>query len=80
METPLDTCQAYQTKDLQFGPISVPVSYTHLPPDEVDGLILLGDYLYGDYPPANTLTVYGTLNQNVEGQIDYKMCIRDRAP
>ena len=40
------------------------------PPDEVDGLILLGDYLYGDYPPANTLTVYGTLNQNVEGQID----------
>ena len=23
METPLDTCQAYQTKDLQFGPISV---------------------------------------------------------
>ena len=28
-------------------------------PDEVDGLLLLGAYLYGDYPPADTLTVYG---------------------
>ena len=34
-------------------------------PDEVDGLILLGAYLYGDYPPADTLTVYGSLNQSV---------------
>ena len=25
-------------------------------PDEVDGLILLGAYLYGDYPPEDTLT------------------------
>ena len=36
-------------------------------PDEVDGLILLGAYIYGDYPPEKTLTVYGSLNQSVEG-------------
>ena len=40
-------------------------------PDEVDGLILLGAYLYGDYPPEKTLTVYGSLNQSVEDHIDY---------
>ena len=39
--------------------------------DEVDGLILLGAYLYGDYLPADTLTVYGSLNQSVEDKIDY---------
>ena len=38
---------------------------------EVDGLILLGAYLYGDYPPADTLTIYGSLNQSVEDKIDY---------
>lgn len=41
------------------------------PPDEVDGLILLGAYIYGDYPPEKTLTVYGSLNQSVEDHIDY---------
>lgn len=30
-------------------------------PDMVEGLILLGAYLYGDYPPENTLTIYGSL-------------------
>lgn len=40
-------------------------------PDAVDGLILLGAYLYGDYPPADTLTVYGSLNQSVEDKLDY---------
>ena len=40
-------------------------------PDEIDGLILLGAYLYGDYPPADTLTVYGSLNQSVEDKLDY---------
>ena len=40
-------------------------------PDEVDGLILLGAYLYGDYPPEDTLTIYGSLNQSVEDKIDY---------
>ena len=40
-------------------------------PDEIDGLILLGAYLYGDYPPADTRTVYGSLNQSVEDEIDY---------
>ena len=40
-------------------------------PDEVDGLILLGAYLYGDYPEEDTLTIYGSLNQSVEDNIDY---------
>ena len=40
-------------------------------PDQVDGLILLGAYLYGDYPPSDTLTIYGSLNQSVEDKIDY---------
>ena len=39
--------------------------------DEVDGLILLGAYPYGDYPVARTLTVYGSLNQSVEDKLDY---------
>lgn len=40
-------------------------------PEEIDGLILLGAYLYGDYPDEKTLTVYGSLNQSVEDHIDY---------
>ena len=40
-------------------------------PDDVDGLILLGAYLYGDYPPEDTLTIYGSLNQSVEDKIDH---------
>ena len=40
-------------------------------PDEVDGLILLGAYIYGDYPPEDTLTIYGSLNQSVEDHLDY---------
>lgn len=38
---------------------------------QVDGLILLGAYIYGDYPPEDTLTIYGSLNQSVEDQLDY---------
>ena len=40
-------------------------------PDQVEGLILLGAYIYGDYPDEKTLTVYGSLNQSVEDHIDY---------
>ena len=40
-------------------------------PDEVDGLILMGAYIYGDYPDEDTLTIYGSLNQSVEDHIDY---------
>ena len=39
--------------------------------DEIEGLILLGAYIYGDYPDEKTLTVYGSLNQSVEDHIDY---------
>lgn len=40
-------------------------------PQQVNGLILLGAYLYGDYPVEQTLTVYGSLNQSVEDKLDY---------
>lgn len=40
-------------------------------PDLVDGFILMGAYIYGDYPEENTLTIYGSLNQSVEDHIDY---------
>lgn len=40
-------------------------------PDQVEGLFLLGAYLYGDYPEEKTLTIYGSLNQSVEDHIDY---------
>lgn len=40
-------------------------------PNLVDGLILMGAYIYGDYPEENTLTIYGSLNQSVEDHIDY---------
>lgn len=40
-------------------------------PDQVDGLILMGAYIYGDYPDEKTLTVYGSLNQSVEDKINY---------
>ena len=35
-------------------------------PDQIDGLILMGAYIYGDYPAEKTLTIYGSLNQSVE--------------
>ena len=41
------------------------------PGAKVEGLILLGAYIYGDYPEENTLTVYGSLNQSVEDHLDY---------
>ncbi len=40
-------------------------------PDLVDGLILMGAYIYGDYPDEKALTIYGSLNQSVEDHIDY---------
>ncbi|NCB34218.1 MAG: alpha/beta fold hydrolase, partial [Erysipelotrichia bacterium] len=45
--------------------------YASRHPDRVDGLILLGAYIYGNYPADKTLTVYGTLNSNLEKNIDY---------
>ena len=39
--------------------------------DKVKGLILLGAYIYGDYPVSKALTIYGTLNSDLEQHIDY---------
>lgn len=46
-------------------------SYAASHKDKVAGLILLGSYVYGDYPPADALTVYGTFNSNLEKDIHY---------
>lgn len=40
-------------------------------PQSVDGLILLGAYIYGDYPVEDALTIYGSLNAGVGEKIDY---------
>lgn len=40
-------------------------------PDQVEGLILLGAYIYGDYPLEKTLTVYGTQDGLAAEDIDY---------
>lgn len=46
-------------------------SYASKNKDKVNGLILLGAYIYGDYPAENALTVYGTFNSNLEKNINY---------
>jgi len=38
---------------------------------KIKGLILLGAYIYGDVPPKNALTIYGTFNSSIEDKIDY---------
>lgn len=39
--------------------------------DKVKGLILLGAYIYGNYPAEKALTVYGTFNTSVAEKINY---------
>lgn len=39
--------------------------------DHIAGLILMGSYVYGNYPPSNALTIYGSLNESVEDNIAY---------
>lgn len=46
-------------------------SYAAKHPDKVEGLLLMGAYLYGDYPARQTLTVYGTFNAGLEKNIHY---------
>lgn len=45
--------------------------YASKNPEKVRGLILMGAYVYGDYPPEKALTIYGTFNDNLEKDIDY---------
>ena len=46
-------------------------SYASKNSEKVEGLILMGAYIYGDYPPEKSLTIYGTFNANLEKNIDY---------
>jgi len=46
-------------------------SYASDNQDKLEGLILLGAYIYQDYPEENALTIYGTFNSNLEKNIDY---------
>lgn len=47
-------------------------SYASDNEDKVEGLILLGAYVYGDYPTEKSLTIYGTYNTSVAENIDYE--------
>lgn len=46
-------------------------SYASDNPDKIEGLILLGAYIYGDYPAEKALTIYGSFNDDLEAHIDY---------
>lgn len=46
-------------------------SYAAGQKEKVKGLVLLGAYIYGDVAPKDALTVYGTLNADLEKHIDY---------
>ncbi len=46
-------------------------SYASENQDKIDGLLLIGAYVYGDYPTKNALTIYGTFNDNLEPKINY---------
>ncbi len=46
-------------------------NYASKNPDKVNGLILMGAYIYGDYPVDKALTVYGSFNDNLEPNINY---------
>ena len=46
-------------------------SYAAKHADKVEGLILLGAYIYGEYPPEKALTIYGTYNDDLEKHITY---------
>ncbi|MFI3168081.1 MAG: alpha/beta hydrolase [Bacillota bacterium] len=39
--------------------------------EKLQGVIVLGGYVYGDYPKENSLTIYGSLNSNLESSITY---------
>lgn len=40
--------------------------------DIMDGLIVLGAYVYGDYPIEKSLTIYGSLNTSVKEKLSYE--------
>jgi cell division protein YceG involved in septum cleavage len=46
-------------------------SYVSDNKDKVEGLILLGAYIYKDVSDKDALTIYGTFNSNLEKNIDY---------
>ena len=37
-------------------------SYASKHKERIHGLVLLGSYIYGDYPPADALTIYGSMD------------------
>lgn len=46
-------------------------AYASKNPQKIEGLLLLGAYVYGDYPPSQSLTIYGSYNDNLEEKINY---------
>ncbi len=37
----------------------------------LEGIIIMGAYLYGDYPPEKSLTIYGSMETSVAKAVDY---------
>lgn len=50
---------------------SMTTNYAQDRQDIISGAILLGAYIYGDYPSSDTLTIYGSFNDGLEEYIDY---------
>lgn len=46
-------------------------SYASDHQDQIDGLILLGAYIYGDFPVDRTLTIYGEFDELAKENITY---------
>ncbi len=46
-------------------------SYAAKHEDKIAGLILMGSYIYGNYPASKSLTIYGSLNTAVKDKITY---------
>ncbi len=40
-------------------------------PDIINGVIVMGAYVYGDFPTENSLTLYGTFNASIGERIEY---------
>lgn len=67
LELPVDTW--YLAGHSMGGGMASSFASKH--PDTVAGLLLLGAYVYGDYPPEKALTIYGSYNDNLEENINY---------
>ncbi len=65
----LDVAEWYMAGHSMGGGMASSYASDH--PENIEGLILLGAYVYGSYPPAKSITIYGSYNSNLEEKIGY---------